>query len=76
MSSRILQPDDPRTVEPVAWRQVGAAGTTAVKPQAASEPAPKAATPEVVSDSLTPANAALRSKLQKFRRSPERDAAS
>lgn len=46
------------------------------KPQAAPESGPKASAPEAKSDSLTPANAALRSKLQKFRRSPERDAAS
>jgi predicted RND superfamily exporter protein len=46
------------------------------KPQAAPESGPNASAPEAKSDSLTPANAALRSKLQKFRRSPERDAAS
>lgn len=45
-------------------------------PQATPESIPRASAPEANGDSLTPANAALRSKLQSFRRSPERDAAS
>jgi flagellar assembly protein FliH len=38
MSSKILQPDDPRTVEAVIWRQVGAAGPAAVKPESPPDP--------------------------------------
>jgi predicted RND superfamily exporter protein len=67
----------PKPVKPefVADPSVAAPKPVAT-PQAAPESVPKAPAPEAKGDSLTPANAALRSKLQKFRRSPERDAAS
>jgi predicted RND superfamily exporter protein len=67
----------PKPVKPefVADPSVAAPKPVAT-PQAAPESVPKAPAPEANGDSLTPANAALRSKLQKFRRSPERDAAS
>jgi hypothetical protein len=67
----------PKPVKPEFVADASAAAPKPVAtPQAAPESASKASAPEAKGDSLTPANAALRSKLQKFRRSPERDAAS
>jgi predicted RND superfamily exporter protein len=72
-----LPTNPPKPLKPEFVADPSAAAPKPVAtPQAAPESAPKASAPEAKGDSLTPANAALRSKLQKFRRSPERDAAS
>jgi flagellar assembly protein FliH len=42
MSSRILDPDDPRPVEPVVWRSAGAAAPAAAPKPAAPPPPPPA----------------------------------